>query len=169
MVSPRYYTRSSTGQPSGAQLKHRTYEHRTYEGTVPLPSTPTYHLLTPQPLATSDNASVQNPEDAKEMQEIDQFQLGLKMDQLAYASSAPIQAPFPSPSLKSIKPFFPFLPPQPATQFSHSEACGWSHHDPWQQGGTGGMCILAEAANRAQMAILVDDMGRMGLEHPEQV
>jgi hypothetical protein len=38
----------------------------------------------------------------------------------------------------------------------------------WNQGGASGTCILVEAANRAQMAILVDDMGSMGFEPMEQ-
>jgi len=94
------------------------------------------------------------------------------MDHLSNPTSHP-RAPFPSPAIKNTLPFYPFPPSQqvsPMSQMSVEGAQGWFEHETTsrQQAGPGGQCILVEAANRAQMAILVDDMGTMGIEHMEQ-
>jgi len=63
--------------------------------------------------------------------------------------------------MKSSPPFFPF-PPTHGFPYAGGEKQEMS----WNgvNGNGGGTCILVEAANRAQMAILVDDMGSMGIE-----
>lgn len=81
------------------------------------------------------------------------------MDQVTYSTSNPVRAPFPSPAMKTSQPFYPFPPPHHGTPLQE----GWVT----QQGIVNGQCILVEAANRAQMAILVDDMGNMGFEQLE--
>jgi hypothetical protein len=93
------------------------------------------------------------------------------MDQITYASTSnPIRAPFPSPAMKSTQPFYAFPPTQQPRRNSYSEGAWSAQEISWRQGGAGagGQCILLEAAKRAQMAILVDDMGMMGLEQMEQ-
>ena len=86
-----------------------------------------------------------------------------------YSTSNPVRAPFPSPALKTTLPFYQFQPIQQGN-YSHSEARMAQPEFTWHQSGAvgGGQCILVEAAKRAQMAILVDDMGNMGIEPMEQ-
>jgi hypothetical protein len=115
----------------------------------------------PPPPPSSDTTINENDESQQEM---DTMQSDFMMDQVTYSTSNPVRAPFPSPAMKTSQPFYPFPPVQHGTPLH--EGWGPPHHP--QGGVTGGQCILVEAANRAQLAILVDDMGNMGIEQMEQ-
>src|SRR5438045_8762991 len=95
------------------------------------------------------------------------------MDEVMYSTSNPVRAPFPSPAMKSIQPFYPLPPTQQGNQYTHWEGGRGGqqgNNAPWHHSGaSGGQSILLEAANRAQMAILLDDMGSMGIEQMEQI
>jgi hypothetical protein len=88
----------------------------------------------------------------------------MMLDQVMYtATSNPLRAPFPSPAIKGGSPsFYPF-PASHGFPYPGGEKQEMSWNGSNGNGGTG-TCILVEAANRAQMAILVDDMGNMGIE-----
>jgi len=104
------------------------------------------HPVPPPP--TPDNSTT----DSDETRDMDTTQSDFMMDQVTYSTSSPVRVPFPSPAMKTSQPFTPL----------HE---GWGPH---HQDGVNGQCILVEAANRAQMAILVDDMSTMGFEQMEQ-
>lgn len=104
--------------------------------------------------------------DADAQDVLDVMQWDAMMDQVFHSASNPVRAPFPSPALKTTQPVYPF--PCQASSMSHCEG-GWSHLEAsWHQGGTCTKSILVEAANRAQMAILLDEMGSLGIEQVEQ-
>ena|SRR5579862_8108073 len=85
----------------------------------------------------------------------------MMLDHVMYQpTSNPLRAPFPSPAIKSSQGFYPFPPTQGFPLSGEKQEMGWNGAS--GNGGTGS-CILVEAANRAQMAILVDDMGGMGI------
>jgi hypothetical protein len=67
--------------------------------------------------------------------------------------------------MKSTTPFYPF-PTMQGGSLGGEGAWG-QVASTWHQGTAGGPGILVEAANRAQMDILVDDMGNMGMEQME--
>ena|SRR2546423_5594671 len=94
-----------------------------------------------------------------ETQEMETTPSDCMMDQVTYSTSNPVRAPFPSPAMKTSQPFYPFPPPHHATPLQEGRVT--------QQGIINGQCILVEAATRAQMAILVDDMSSMGFEQIE--
>jgi hypothetical protein len=162
-ASHRYYTRSSTGPDSPTQQRHSFDERRLHRPTLSKqPQLPSKQPHPPADLPTrseSDGDTI--------MQDCDPTQTdSAMMDTVAFSASAAIRAPFPSPAMKSTQPFFA-LSPQQTGPYGPSEA-GWGHQEPWQQGGVPtGTCILVEAANRAQMAILVDDMGCMAIEQTD--
>jgi len=163
----RYYTRSSRDQESRREYRYpndeRTSPRKTHQTARKPNQLPIRHCPPP-----SDNA-MQNEKD-NDAQEIAAQQESM-MDQITYASTSnPIRAPFPSPAIKSTQPFCAFPPTQQNHGNSYSEGAWGTQETSWRQGGGGssGQCILLEAAKRAQMAILVDDMGMMGLEQMEQ-
>ena len=92
---------------------------------------------------------------------------GMMLDQILYTTTSnPLRAPFPSPAIKSSQPFYPFPPSTQGFGFSgggQQQEMSWNGSSNSGAGGAG-PGILVEAANRAQMAILVDDMGSMGIE-----
>jgi hypothetical protein len=151
----RYNTRSSRDHQSPPDSRYPN-DPRNY----PRPNTA--QKLKPVHLSSRPPPSGEPiPNDADE-QELDS-QLDMMMDQISSSAHNPVKAPFPSPAMKHAQPFYPFPPTHPST-LSESGWGGQTQH----QGGAGGQCILVEAANRAQMAILVDDMGSMGFEQMEQ-
>ena len=157
----RYWTRSSKEQPrqeTGRQNDARGYvlpsDHARMNHVRP--------LNCKQPPFEASN----EPHD-EEMQDSDAPLVDSMSDFTTYATSNPVRAPFPSPALKSTQPFFSFPSASQGTQVPHTDG-GWGGQDPPWQNAAGGKCILVEAANRAQMAILVDDMGSMGIEQMEQ-
>ena len=166
----RYYTRSSRDKES--RKEYRCTNERGIPGTAHPTTRKPLRLAIRQPLPSSDSPS--NAENECDAQDLDSSQFDSMMDQVACSTSNPIRAPFPSPAIKYTQPFYSFAPIQQGNQFAHSEG-GWrdqqENNTSWHQtgvGGGGGQCILVEAANRAQMAILMDDMGSMGIEQMEQ-
>jgi hypothetical protein len=158
----RYNTRSNgDGFASHAPLPEARYSSTTDTAACTRTgndntqnTTPT--LLTQRlPLPVSERVST----DDDQTQEMDITLSDGMMDQVTYSTSNPLKAPFPSPAMKTSQPFYPF-PPQQRTPLQE----GWVT----PQGIVNGQGILVEAANRAQMAILVDDMGTMGFEQIEQ-
>lgn len=165
----RYYTRSSSGQES--QSEYRCTHERAIPPTTHQTTRKPVQLPIQQPPPSSDSPS--NTENEGDAQDLDSSQFDSMMDLIAYSTSNPVRAPFPSPALKSTKPFYPYPPTQQGNQFAYSEGgwCGQQENNTlWNQNapGGGGQCILVEAANRAQMAILMEDMGSMGIEQMEQ-
>ena len=126
-----------------------------------------------QPPAAEETDKPPLSENETEPQDADNGQQDFMMtDHFSYTAPHP-RAPFPSPAIKSTLPFYPCPPIQqvsPMSQMNVEAGTGWLEQDTkaWQQGGQSGKCILVEAANRAQMSILVDDMGSMGIEQMEQ-
>jgi hypothetical protein len=166
----RYYTRSSRTQEPQSESRHPNErgKHRTTHQTTRKP----VQLPIRQPQPSLDSPS--NAENESDAQDLDSSQLDSMMDQVVYSTSNPLRAPFPSPAMKFTQPFHPSAPTQQGNQFAYSDG-GWGgqheNNGSWHQtgvGGAGGQCILVEAANRAQMAILMDDMGNMGIEQMEQ-
>lgn len=166
----RYNTRSSTEQQHSLEWR--------YPIEQPLfsrPNTPTdsrnhsrplgFQKPKPIPHPSRDQPSgepMQSDADDQEMES----QMDMMEDQMSYSTCNPVKAPFPSPAMKHTQPFYPFPSNQPSVQFSGSD--GGRGEQPQHGSGNNGPCILVEAANRAQMAILVDDMGSMGFEPMEQ-
>jgi hypothetical protein len=167
----RYYTRSSREQqPSPTSDGRRPSVEEEFPKPTHHMNRKHIHLSSSRlPLSSESQFETENEGDAKDNEMSQDFM----MDQLSFTTSNPIRAPFPSPAMKSTQPFYPFPPSRQGTpqQYAHSEG-GWGQHQEsmsWHQSGTGGgSCILVEAANRAQMAILVDDMGSMGFEPMDQ-
>lgn len=157
----RYYTRSSRDQESRTVYRYPSDEgsRRTTHQTTRKPS---QLPLRQRPLPSDNPSQNENDYDAQESDP----ELELMMDQVTYSTSNPVRAPFPSPAMKSTQPFYPLPPTQQENQYSEGGCSG--QEASWRQSGAGGQCILFEAANRAQLAILVDDMGMMGIEQMEQ-
>lgn len=167
----RYYTRSSRGQESQKNDYRYRSEGRGNPRTTHQPARKHNQLSIRQRSHPSDNVS-QNENDSNS-QESDSPQLEeesmMMIDSITYSTSNHVRAPFPSPAMKSTQPFYPYPPPQTQQGKSHLENCNGQEITSHNGGaGVGGQCILVEAANRAQMAILVDDMGMMGIEQMEQ-
>ena len=166
----RYYTRSSRGQESRSE--HRCTHERGIRRTTRQTTRKPIQLPIRQPPPSSDSPS--NTENEADAQDLDSSQFDSMMDQVGFSTSNPIRAPFPSPAIKYTQPLYQFAPTQQGNQLIHSEeGCGGQQENTtsWNQtgfGGGGGQCILVEAANRAQMAILMDEMGSMGIEQMEQ-
>jgi hypothetical protein len=157
----RYFTRSSREQSRSHYPDHERV-------SPPLTQTPTKPInmsSRPRPIVSDGGVYPDNEIDAHDSETA--AQLDSMMDQIAYSTSNPVRAPFPSPAMKSTQPFYPF-PSQQSNHLLHPES-GWTtqQEQSWH-GGSGGSCILVEAANRAQMAILVDDMSSMAIEQMEQ-
>lgn len=166
----RYYTRSSRDvstthhthspearYPPTNEAKQQYFRNSNTYNVRPAPLRRHVPPPPPPPLPPSESTANENDES----QEMDTTQSDCLMDQITYSTSNPIRAPFPSPAMKTSQPFYPFPSAQQGTPLHE----GWGPH---HQGGVNGQCILVEAANRAQMAILVDDMGNMGFEPMEQ-
>jgi hypothetical protein len=159
----RYYTRSSREQNIQAEYCE-SQDARGYPRLTDQ-SKPRYI----PPTRNRRHSDPVNQQVELEQQDSEALQLDMMMDQVSYATSNSVRAPFPSPSMKSTTPFYPF-PTTQGTQIG-TQIGGdgvWGHRETtWHQGASGDTCILVEAANRAQMAILVDDMGSMGIEQME--
>lgn len=156
----RYNTRSSRDGPASHSPRPDARYSSTNDATCM--SNNNAHTTRPTPLKrplpppVSERPATENDE----TQEMDTTQSDFMMDQITYSTSNPVRAPFPSPAMKTSQPFYPFPPPQHGMRLHEGRGP--------QQGVVNGQCILVEAANRAQMAILVDDMGTMGFEQMEQ-
>jgi len=167
----RYYTRSSRGHESQRNdYRHSSEERRNPQTTHQMARKPN-QLSIRQRSHPSDNVSQNEIEsNAQESDSLQPEEESMMMiDSVTYSTSNPVRAPFPSPAMKSTQPIYPFPPTQTQQGNSHSENYN-GQETSWHQSGAGvgGQCILVEAANRAQMAILVDDMGMMGIEQMEQ-
>lgn len=165
----RYYTRSSREQQQSSTERRRPSSEREFPKPTHQANRKPFHLPSRPPLSSETHSQTENEGDAQDTEMSQQD--SMMMDQVTYSSNNSVRAPFPSPAMKSTQPFYPF-PPQQGTpqQYSLSDGGTWGQQESmsWHQGGAGGTCILVEAANRAQMAILVDDMGSMGFEPMEQ-
>ena len=155
----RYFTRSSRNHEGEVAEGRRQSDGHAHAHATQSPPRRSVDLSRRTPLPPSHSPS--QVEFDGEAQEPDPSQADMVVDQITQPISAPVRAPFPSPAIKHVQPFHQF---QQGCQFSHSDG-GWEHVDPSWSSGT---CILLEAANRAQMAILVDDMRGMGLDQMEQ-
>jgi len=163
----RYYTRSSREQQQSPTERRRPSSEREFPKHAHQTNRKPIHLSSRPPLTSENYSQTETEGDAQDTEMSQQDSI---MDQVTYSPSNSVRAPFPSPAMKSTQPFYPF-PPQQGTPQQFSDVAGWSQqHESmsWHQGGADGTCILVEAANRAQMAILVDDMGSMGFEPMEQ-
>jgi len=165
----RYYTRSSREQQQSSTERRWPSSEREFPKPAHQTNRKPTQLSSRPPLTSENHPQTETEGDA---QDTEMSQPDSMMDQVTYSTSNSVRVPFPSPAMKSTQPFYPF-PPQQGTpqQYSLSDGGGWSQQQEsmsWHQGGAGGTCILVEAANRAQMAILVDDMGSLGFEPMEQ-
>ena len=159
LPSHRYNTRSSRDHQPSPNSRYPN-DPRIYPHSNTAQQLNAVHLSSrPQPSGEPTQADGDEPE-------LDS-QVDMMMDQISYSTNNSVKAPFPSPAMKHTQPaFYPFPSTQPSTQFSVLDS-GWGGQTQYQ-GGAGEQCILVEAAKRAQMAILVDDMGSMGFEQMEQ-
>ena len=146
--SPPSNSRYSPSNESKIQLRNQSH-HNMRQMSLKR------HPVPPPP--TPDSSTT----DSDETRDMDTTQSEFMMDQVTYSTSSPVRVPFPSPAMKTSQPFYPFPMPQQGTPLHE----GWGPH---HQDGVNGQCILVEAAKRAQMAILVDDMASMGFEQMEQ-
>ena len=167
----RYYTRSSREQQQSPTEPQRQSSEREFPKPTHQTNRKPVHLSSRPPITSEHHSQTEAEGDAQDS-EMSQQDSMMMMDQVTYSINNPVRAPFPSPAMKSTQPFYPF-PPQHGTpqQYSLSDGGTWGQQQEsmsWHQSGAGSTCILVEAANRAQMAILVDDMGSMGFEPMEQ-
>lgn len=153
----RYYTRSCRDQHLRNDYRHLTNEQDIHHSTPQ--NTRKQNPLSTRQISIPPDSPSHSENDADAF-DIDRSQLDSSMDHITHCTSNPVRAPFPSPAIKATQPFYPFQP----MQFSHFEG---QQGPSRQQNGTSATCILMEAANRAQMAILTDDMGDMGIEQME--
>ena len=114
-----------------------------------------------------DVGSHSQTNDSDSMQDSDAIESDTMRDAVSFA---PIRAPFPSPAMKATQPLLSYPTSQQGGGSHGPSEATWSQQEQsWQQGGVPtGTCILVEAANRAQMAILMDDMGCMAIEQTDQ-
>src|SRR5438045_1258337 len=150
----RYYTRSSRDRKPRREYLYPSEERTHARITSQQPRKPS-QLPVHQCQPPSDQPSHNESEsDGQESQN------ETTMDQVTYSN--PLRAPCPSPAMKSIQPFHPF-PPTQGQANQHSDG---TRQENWRQSGSlgAGQCILVEAATRAQMAILVDEIGMMEIE-----
>ena len=161
--SHRYFTRSCKEQQD--KRHDSKYRNRRISSPRPIPQTTQHPVNTPTRLSPSPSeASICN----EDPQGLDPTPLDGMMDQISYSPSNPLRTPFPSPALKSTLPVSSFSQNYQGSQKLHSDGGLTQQETSWHQSGSRGTCILVEAANRAQMAILIDDMGSMGIEPMEQ-
>ena len=165
----RYYTRSSTDQQQSPTECRQPRPEREFSKPAHQTNRKPIHLSSRPPLPSENHMQTEIERDEHDSEMLQQDTI---MDQASYSTSNSVGGPFPSPAMKSTQPFHLF-PPQQGTpkQYPPSDGEGWGQrHESmlWDEGGAGGTCILVEAANRAQMAILVDDMASMGFEPMEQ-
>jgi hypothetical protein len=158
----RYYTRSCRNKHLRNDYRHSTDERGIRRSTPKNTRKP--NPLSTRQISTSPDSPSHSENDTDAL-DIDASQVDTAMDHITCSTSNPVHAPFPSPAIKTTQPFYPFAPSVKGNQFSHFEGQQGSS---WHQNATGATCILMEAANRAQMAILMDDMGNMGIEQMEQ-
>jgi hypothetical protein len=166
----RYNTRSSTENPRSPDWRY-TLDPPMFSR----PNTPTesrkhsrpfgFQKPKPPPQPSRDQPSGEPTQSDADEQDVES-QSDMMDDQMSYSNYNPGKAPFPSPAMKATQPFYPFPSSQSSAQFSVSD--GGRGGQPQHGNGINGQGILVEAANRAQMAILIDDMGGMGFEKMEQ-
>ena len=157
----RNFARSSTEQQESQDDRHNSQSLSSTHQTAKKPRNTPQHISQPP---SGDARLGEIDADAQDV--LDVMQWDVMMDQVFHSASNPVRAPFPSPALKTTQPVYPF--PYQGGSMSQCEG-GWTHLEgSWHQGGTCTTSILVEAANRAQMAILLDDMGSLGIEQVEQ-
>jgi len=162
-VSPshRYYTRSCGNPEPPKHQRHSSDERRLHRRAPP------EQMPSRRSQLSHDTCSRTETNDSDSMQDSDPIESDTMMD---VDSFAPIRAPFPSPAMKATQPLVSYpTSQQGGGSYGPSEATWIQQAQSWQQGGVPtGTCILVEAANRAQMAILMDDMGCMAIEQTDQ-
>jgi len=166
----RYNTRSSTEHPGSPEWR--------YPIDTPMfsrPNTPTesrkhsrpfgFRKPKPIPQPSRDQPSGEPTQSDADEQEME-LQSDMMDDPMSYCTCDPVKAPFPSPAMKSTQPFYPFPSSQSSAQFSVSDSGRGGQ--PQHGSGISGPGMLVEAAKRAQMSILIDDMESMGFKQMEQ-
>jgi hypothetical protein len=162
----RYNTRSSTSSDTPTKQQHSFDERRLHRER--LPNHPRISSRQSQPLYI-DVQTRSETTDSDMMQDSDPTESSDSTMTDIVSFPNPVRTPFPSPSMKSTQPFFLYPANQQTGSYGPSEGT-WGQQEPgWEQDRVPpGTCILVKAANRAQMAMLVDEMGCMAIEQTDQ-
>jgi hypothetical protein len=163
----RYFTRSTAAQLRSLQENNQPSD----QASVPLIHSQRSPPLSRPPSVNSNREPSCTEAEAPQLDPLNvQSEPSLDiMDQLMDSAGyspvkTPIRAPFPSPAIKSIQPLYSF-PSTAQGQHPAHNGSGFPTHEKYRfHGGS----ILVEAANRAQIARLGEDMGSMVIEPMDQ-